>query len=223
MNQLKKQILDGYNIRWSTRNERSAFVAYFAQNNKIQSILNVGSGGERAISKHLNQNIKCTDIDFVGDVDFEINLDEVEKLPFKDKAFDLVCAMDVLEHLENFHLINSEIFRTSKKTVLISLPNSAAEIPYIFFNRIKPNISKERGFFSKYYGIPIIKQLDRHRYWMYPQDIIRFYQNFADKNKCSCNFIIPDLNWKRKLLKLILGERIYLTFFVSHVCIVLKK
>ena len=223
INQLKKKILNGYNIRWSTRDERSAFVAYFAKINNLQTILNVGSGGERAVAKHLDTEIRSTDIDFVGDVDFKINLDEVETLPFEDKAFDLVCAMDVLEHLENFHRVNSEILRISKKIVLISLPNSAAEIPYVIFNRIKPNTSKERGFFSKYYGIPLTKQLDRHRYWMYPQDIIRFYQDFADKNECSYNFIIPNSNWKQKLLKLILGERIYLTFFVSHVCIVLEK
>ena len=220
---LLKNLLTGHKVNWKTRGERSAFVAHFAKQNSSKSILNVGSGGERAIAKYLDPGIVSFDIDFVGDVDLKLNLDDIDQLPFDNGSFDLVCAMDVLEHLENFYEINNEIYRVSSKIVLISLPNSAAEIPYIIANRIKTNSNIERGYFSKYYGLPIKKQMDRHRYWMYLQDIIRFYDNFSSEKGCKCEYIIPELSLKRKILKLIIGKRIFYTFFNSHVCIVINK
>ena len=39
-----------------------------------------------------------------GDNDITLNLDEIKKIPLDNKSFDAVVALDVLEHLENFHL-----------------------------------------------------------------------------------------------------------------------
>ena len=122
------------NCNWKSRIERSQFVQKFIISNNIESVLNLGSGGKRELQ--LPKEIKLVDVDFQGDVDIELNLDAVERLPFGDNAFDLLCAMDVLEHLEAFHLIVEEILRCSKKTVIIYLPNSAAEIPGIVLNKL---------------------------------------------------------------------------------------
>lgn len=220
---VSNEMLESLNINWSTREQRSEFVATFAKQMGVSNVLNVGSGGERALSKFLDKNISHTDLDFVGDVDLKLNLDETERLPFDDNSFDLVCAMDVLEHLENFHRTNNELLRISKKATLISLPNSAAEVPYILFNKIKASDHKNRGVFSKYYGLPITHQTDRHRYWMYTQDIIRFYENFAKAENIHCLILTPKLGFKKRLAKIFFGERIFSTFFVTHLCIVLQK
>jgi len=62
-----------------------------------------------------------------------------------------VCAMDVLEHLESFHLIVEEMVRCMAKTCLISLPNSAAEIAGIVLNKSKFQKKSHQGYFSKPY------------------------------------------------------------------------
>lgn len=47
----------------------------------------------------------------------------IGKLPFKDKSFDLVCALDIIEHVDDISAI-SEIARVTKPggTILISTP-----------------------------------------------------------------------------------------------------
>lgn len=49
---------------------------------------------------------------------------EVTSLPFADGAFDLVCALDIIEHVEDEHGALSEITRVARPggTVLISTP-----------------------------------------------------------------------------------------------------
>lgn len=45
------------------------------------------------------------------------------ELPYKDNSFDLVVCTEVLEHLSEPAKVLKEILRTSKKNVLISVPN----------------------------------------------------------------------------------------------------
>ena len=100
----------------------------------IKNILNIGGGGKRDLSNAIdNEKIKVFEIDFQGENDLTLNLDEVEKFPFKDNEFECVCCFDVLEHLENFHNITNELIRVSSNKVFISLPVSSA----LFLNIIK--------------------------------------------------------------------------------------
>ena len=131
--------------------------------------------------------------------------------------------MDVLEHLENFHLIAAEMVRCADKYVLVSLPNSAAEVPNILLRPEKMQLNNYQGYFSKYYGIPLKRELDRHRYWMYPQDIIRYFENLALKYELKIAYVLPNFSYKLKFLRLILGRRIFYTFFLTHVCVLLSK
>lgn len=45
------------------------------------------------------------------------------KLPFKDKTFDYVFCLEVLEHIHSPFKVLSELKRVSKKYVIISVPN----------------------------------------------------------------------------------------------------
>lgn len=47
----------------------------------------------------------------------------IYELPYKDNSFDLVLSTEVLEHLDNPEKALKEIFRVSKKYVLLSVPN----------------------------------------------------------------------------------------------------
>jgi ubiquinone/menaquinone biosynthesis C-methylase UbiE len=47
----------------------------------------------------------------------------IYKLPYKDKAFDLVMACEVLEHLSKSGRALKEIKRVAKKNVIITVPN----------------------------------------------------------------------------------------------------
>ena len=48
----------------------------------------------------------------------------VASLPFKSSTFDLVCAFDVLEHVQNDNIAVKEIFRVCKKNghVFVTVP-----------------------------------------------------------------------------------------------------
>jgi len=47
---------------------------------------------------------------------------DIYKLPFNSKSFDMVIALEVLEHLENPEIALEEIQRVAKKWILFSVP-----------------------------------------------------------------------------------------------------
>lgn len=105
-------------------------------------------------------------------------------LPFDSQKYDVVCALDVLEHLDQIHFAVSEIKRIAKTAIVISLPNMAHwsfRLRFLF----KGELSGKYTFHSS----PII---DRHR-WVtnYEQSREFINNNFSDY---SVNFIdiIPE-------------------------------
>jgi hypothetical protein len=208
---------------WKSRPDRSRFVKSISESRACKQILNVGSGGKRELAKIVDANTAVFDLDMAGDCDLTLNLDSIEALPFADGEFEMVCAMDVLEHLESFHRINDELFRVSSRCVLISLPNSAAEFLQVALGRRELGPEDERGFFSKYYGLPLKKPPDRHRWWIYPQDIVRFYETFARTRGCKVTYFIPGSSFSRSIARLMLGKHLYSTFFIPHVAVLLEK
>lgn len=46
------------------------------------------------------------------------------ELLFDDKAFDTVICTDALEHIDNIYRVHDELFRVSRRYVIISLPNN---------------------------------------------------------------------------------------------------
>ena len=138
---------------YHTRATRNVYFSKLLSINfpNIKNILNIGGGGKRDLSNAIkNEKIKVFEIDFQGENDLTLNLDEVEKFPFKDNEFECVCCFDVLEHLENLHNIANELVRVSSNKVFISLPVSSA----LFFNIIKnkKRDNDEEGYYFKFYG-----------------------------------------------------------------------
>ena len=207
------------------RADRNRFAAEQLQRTQARRILNLGGGGARHLQASLpNNGTEVYEVDIEGDCDLKVNLDTLPALPFDDGSFDVVCAFDVLEHLENFHLLNEEMFRVAKDYILISLPNSAAEIFLDFLrNRPQRQPDLDSGTFSKYYGLPLRPPTDRHRWWIYFHDIIRFYFYFSLKHDASLEFWSPRLNIKKSLFKAVFGSHIYYSFFCPLVWIKLRK
>ena len=207
------------------RADRNRFAAEQLSVSSPRKILNLGGGGARHLQAKLsNPDIEVFEVDVQGDCDLKANLDGIERLPFEDGAFEVVCAFDLLEHLENFHLMNEEMYRVAGNYMLVSLPNSAAEIFFDFFrNRPQKQKDLNRGVFSIFYGIPLVAPVDRHRWWMYFHDIIRFYYYFSQKHGADLEFWTPKLNFRKKLFRLLFGSHLYHSFFCPHVWIKVSK
>ena len=79
-------------------------------------------------------------------------------LPCEDASFDVVVALDILEHTDNIHKAFQELCRSAKKYLLINLPN-AYEIHYRFKFLCGQKLSGK-------YGLPVEPLADRHR-WLF--------------------------------------------------------
>lgn len=97
------------------------------------SVLEVGCGSgifTEMIRKHKNVGkLVCTDLSSEGiKICKKKRLNGVvanlEKLPFKDKSFDVICGFEVLHHVNNPQKAISEACRVAKKTIFFHEPNS---------------------------------------------------------------------------------------------------
>lgn len=94
-------------------------------------ILNVGCGPGRS-SEYLSEFGKVTSIEYdefccefaKEQTGLDIINGSITELPFEDNTFDLVCAFDVIEHVEDDQLAVNELKRVTKKEglVLITVP-----------------------------------------------------------------------------------------------------
>ncbi len=136
------------------------------------SILDVGC--DKAYLKTLltNNKTRYVGIDKYGTPDIYFDL-EGNPLPFKDQEFDIVCCLDVLEHLDNPYLVFDELARVSKKFILISLPNN-----FHLYERI----SLMRGKVpNKFYGLPSNAPQDRHKWFfniIHATEFIKYRSTF---------------------------------------------
>jgi len=210
---------------YGDRETRNRWAATLLNSMAGTELLNLGGGGQRHLEKYLDSHWHVHELDKTGNCDTKLDLDEVDRLPFSDDAFDICCAFDVLEHLEKFHLIFEEMYRVSRSTLLISLPNAGTEVPVIFRNIRNFRDPLENGVYSKFYGLPIAPPTDRHRWWLSFEDIVRFCVWIEKSRHCTVEFFIPDNEFsiKRRIFRLLAGERLYLNFFCSSVWIRIVK
>ncbi len=138
-------------------------------------ILDVGAD-ECHLKSYIDKDVSYIGVGMGGNPDMEVNLDK-SPLPFDDNKFDCVMCMDVLEHLEQAHYMFDELCRTSKKYVLISLPN-----PYYDFVVTLTDGKKKNAGEFKFYGLPEDKPVDRHRWFFSSSDARNFIVTRAAKN-----------------------------------------
>ena len=109
---------------------------------------------------------------------------DLEKpLPFKDNEFDVVTALDVLEHLDDPHGALQELCRVAKKSVLISLPN-------MYYIEFRWNFLRGRGLSGKY-AFPAQPVLDRHRWVLSYSEALAFIHENTYSYTVEHEMILP--------------------------------
>mgnify|MGYP000330115187 CR=1 FL=1 len=186
-------------------------------------ILGVGGGGERRLANHLPKDVEYIEIDMARAPDVIINLEKDMPLPFKDNSFDTVVCTDVLEHLENFHEVLDELQRVCAGKIIISLPNSTTILfNYLFRKKVGQDLHNQ-GKFSKFYGLPLSKPDDRHKWFFSYTEADAFFTYYAQKNNINIVESFPIglksasiFGWSlRKLTQFIFGKNTMLDFFTS--------
>lgn len=158
---------------FSNRKERYDFLLknFGEVVNSSSTILDVGCD-DNYLKKIIGSKVFGIDID--GSPDKKVDL-EKESLRFLDSnSKELVICLEVLEHLDNLHEVIDDLFRVSSKYVLISLPNVAT------FNRLWYIFWKKRV--SKYYGLPLEKPRDRHKWFFTYDQVVNFMDAYTKKN-----------------------------------------
>ena len=144
---------------YADRQEKAYYIAEKYGAILTGSVLDVGCD-EAPLRKLVMQPFKYIGVDMREDADLKLNLDR-DSLPFPDRSFDTVVCTDVLEHLERCHEIFDELCRVSRRHVLVSLPNPLRNLLVSLMDGSQGRI--------KYYGLPVEKPADRHR-WFFGHD-----------------------------------------------------
>ncbi len=170
---------------YKNREERSKWLAerFGKEITTSKSLLDVGCYNAD-FKRHIPNMVKYTGIDIAGKPDIFINLDKIKNLPFANNEFETTVCADVLEHLENIHLIFDELCRVTSKNIIITLPNAYASIPEIIKGKKYAKNQEKRmqfGIYNKFYGLPLEKPEDRHRWFFSYDEAIEFLE-FRAKN-----------------------------------------
>lgn len=184
---------------YNNRNEKAKYIAFRYKDFLKEKILDVGCG-DGYLKKYLDKNTKYTGIDIVGNPDIFVNL-EKEKIPYPDNFFDCVVCADVLEHLDNIHQVFDELIRVSKKYVIVSLPNCYPKP----FKKIMTGKGE-----LKFYGLPIEKPADRHKWFFSYKDAEKFILGRAKRNHIDNVEISPVFRkrfFRNIVLKILLGKK----------------
>lgn len=172
-------IVRNVNNGYTSRDSRNKFIADTFSKYLNSSVINIVGGGQKHLLKYINP-ISYLEIDVAGTPDLIVDLDKTFPLPLDDNIAECVVCTDVLEHLDEFHRVFNELLRISNKYVIISLPNALTEIrPYLKRSNYKPSIGVDPSIFgkyTKYYGLPLNKPEDRHKWFFSYSEIKSFFQ-----------------------------------------------
>jgi SAM-dependent methyltransferase len=141
----------------------------------VTSLLDVGCR-DGILKSYLRPGIIYTGLDIMPgpNVDRIANIEE--GLPFADREFDAVAALDLLEHTNNIWFAFDELVRVSRRQVIIVLPNL-----YHWQSRIRFLLGREMGK----YVLPVDPVMDRHRWLTSYNFACRFCTERAKKHGMS--------------------------------------
>jgi len=174
----KKSILP-----YNSREERAKFISVIFKKYLINSVLDVGCSN-KTLKQWLSDDIKYVGVDVAGQPDFRVDLEKEKLQMFSDRSFQAVVCTEVLEHIENIHEIFDELCRVSNKYIIISLPNNWVNFKFSL-------ISGKNE--QKFYGLPLEKPLDRHKWFFNYDQAFNFIKFRAERNNFNIKhqFTIP--------------------------------
>lgn len=138
-------------------------------------ILDVGAD-ECYLKGHLPADVAYWGIGLGGHADQQVDLEE-ELIPFPDCTFDCVLCLDVLEHVENTHMVFDDLCRVAKRHVIICLPSPWASL---FETLLFGDYAPEQPM--KFYGLPLEPPEDRHKWFFSNAEAQRFIRHRAGLN-----------------------------------------
>ncbi len=165
---------------YDSRESRNAFIATELFKYIGSTVLNIGGTGKKYLAKHLPVDVNYKELDIAGNPDFKVNLEKETPVDLEDNSFETVICTEVLEHLDNFHAVYFDLIRLASKWVIISLPNSLHGIDLYQnkqdgYNTKKAGIT--RGKNLKFYGLPVCKPEDRHK-WFFSYSEAKFFLEY---------------------------------------------
>jgi len=166
------------NFVYTDRQTKAHYVYLKYQPILVGNILDVGAD-QCYLKEHLGNKVNYIGIGLSSDkLDLKIDF-EKKPLPYKNNLFDVVLCCDVLEHLDNIHEIFDELCKVSKKYVIISLPNAHKSFwSYLIHGNYKGHQHQH----LKFYGLPLEKPDDRHKWFFSTEEAKKFIQYRAEKN-----------------------------------------
>jgi SAM-dependent methyltransferase len=139
------------------------------------SVLDVGCR-DCTLRGHLPPATRYTGVDLeqnaTGTVDHIADL--TRGLAFPDRAFDAVCALDVIEHTDDIHASFAELARVASRLLIVVLPNMAHA-----GHRAR---LLGTGHLGAKYRLPTEPIADRHRWVTTHRDILPFYAAAAQRH-----------------------------------------
>lgn len=176
MRKIEEKSLFHTDYRYKDRETKAKFVYEKYKPILKGKVLDVGAD-QCYLREYLGNNAKYVGVGLHSDkLDLEIDL-EKQSLPYEDNSFDVVLCCDVLEHIEDIHDVFDELCRVSKKYVIISLPNAHAG--FLMYLE-KGNYYENQHM--KFYGLPLEKPDDRHKWFFSTEEAERFILYKAKKN-----------------------------------------
>lgn len=121
-----------------------------------------------------------------------LQCDLEEGLNFPEKSYDIVVALDVIEHLEHAHKVLCDMQRVARKAAIVSLPN-------MFYWKFRYNFLMGRGLSGKY-AFPVEPILDRHRWVLSYSEAKRFVEYNAQGRAVETSRIVPERGRTKKIL-----------------------
>jgi len=166
----------------------------------FKNVLDVGCK-KKVLKNYLPKDIHYQGIDLFEDKEvIKYNLEK--GIPFEDNSFDLVFALDILEHVDNVEFLLKEILRVAKKEAVIALPNMyfwIFRLRFLLFGRLSPHYD----FYPEELG-------DRHKWLPSYYSAIDFVKRNSAGRKLE---IIPRIHNHKSLPFLNIIDRTLIKFF----------
>ncbi|MCX7681259.1 MAG: class I SAM-dependent methyltransferase [Anaerolineae bacterium] len=138
------------------------------------TLLDVGAR-DRVLEKYLPPGLKYVAADIAPGLDLEWDLEKPIDAP--DNAYDIVVALDVLEHVEHIHRAYQELLRITRHKLFVSLPNmTCLSLRLQFF---------ATGHLGGKYDLLPEHQGDRHRWLTGYRQVCAFIGHHARSAGCA--------------------------------------